>query len=533
MTCATSTGRRNILTNAMVNWLGFAVQMLVAFYLSPILVQSLGGERYGIWSLVESILAYLVLLDFGVGSSVVRYIARFEATHDHDQVNRVFNTSFCIFTLAGAAALLLAAAIAYLGLPFFTKIPPAMGPEARWLLILLGLNLGLGLPLKVFSCLLDGLGRYPAQIGIKTVGLIVRTALLLVVAASGGGLVPLALVITTCNILEYATMGLIAWRYFPQLRFSVALIDRSTLKLIRGYSVHAFVAMIAGRISFQTDAIVIGAFLMPEQITLFVIAARLVEYAKESFRAVTTGFMPAVSVLEAQGDDTGIRRMLVDGTRFGLWVVLPLQVGLMLLGKAFLSLWMKRVPEIAELSYPTLLILATPLALALPQVVAARILYGTGRLRWFARAVMIEAVANLLLSLILVQSYGIEGVALGTAIPNLLGNAALIVYICWTLDIPLASYLRKAFLLPSAVVLVPGGIWSAFLKWGEIDSWSSFVAFGFCGLAAHCLLAILAEFGPGKVTSFIKELAGRLGAKIAPASPEGPVSSLPRSISLR
>src|SRR5262249_34035981 len=146
-----SSGKRNILTNAAANWLGYAGQILVAFFLMPILNGALGNDRYGIWSLVESILAYLVLLDFGIGASVVRFVARFEATCDYDKVNRVFSTSICIFLATGLLAMGLAVGLAFLVLPCFDKIPAELGLEARWLLIILGMNLGLGLPLKVFS----------------------------------------------------------------------------------------------------------------------------------------------------------------------------------------------------------------------------------------------------------------------------------------------------------------------------------------------------------------------------------------------
>src|SRR5260370_18810859 len=92
---------RRIVVNAIANWVGFAAQLVVAFFMSPLLVHGLGAPRYGIWSLVESILAYLMLFDLGVAASVVCYIARFEANADQDRLNRIFSTSVCIFSAAG------------------------------------------------------------------------------------------------------------------------------------------------------------------------------------------------------------------------------------------------------------------------------------------------------------------------------------------------------------------------------------------------------------------------------------------------
>src|SRR5712692_6252115 len=105
----TMTNRR-IVTNAVANWIGFAVQLVVAFFLSPILVHGLGAPRYGVWSLVESVLAYLILFDLGVAASVVRYVARFEANGEQVRLNRVFSTTLGIF--AGAGLLVMAVTLA-------------------------------------------------------------------------------------------------------------------------------------------------------------------------------------------------------------------------------------------------------------------------------------------------------------------------------------------------------------------------------------------------------------------------------------
>src|SRR5438445_973785 len=137
----TMTNRR-IITNAAVNWIGFAVQLVVAFFMSPILVHGLGAPRYGVWSLVESVLAYLMLFDLGVAASVVRYVARFEANGDLKRLNRIFSTSLGIFAAAGFVAMLLALALTSVG-STLTKVPAELADEAHWMLILLGFNLAI------------------------------------------------------------------------------------------------------------------------------------------------------------------------------------------------------------------------------------------------------------------------------------------------------------------------------------------------------------------------------------------------------
>jgi O-antigen/teichoic acid export membrane protein len=524
-----TTGRRGLMRSVAANWVGFAAQMATAFFISPVLVHGLGDRRYGIWSLVESVLAYLMLFDLGVAASVVRYVARFEATRDEAGLNRVFSASLCIFAAAGTAILGITLAVAFPAFPLL-NIPADLAAEGRWMLVLLGVNLAVGLPMSVFNCLLDGLGRYPAKSAIRTAGIVLRSGVFLVVIRSGGGLLGVATTVTACSMVEHLAMALAARHYLPGLRFSPRLIDRPTLRAIRSYSTDALLAMLAGRVSFQTDAIVINAFLLPQSITLFAVAAKLTEYAKDSLRVATMVLTPAVSALEARGDSAGIRGVLIDSTRYVLWLILPVQLGLLLLGRPFLRLWMGE--EYAALSYPTLVILSVPLSLALSQSVPVRILYGTGRLRWFARAVIAEAALNLLLSIALVVPYGIEGVALGTAIPNTLLNCAVGVYVCRTLGVGPGTYLRRSFLRPCAAALLPAGIWLASWLWAVPDTWLSLVLTTAAGLAGYVVVATAAEFGLGNAVRRLVAAVRPAGTAIVSAPLEDATKEVPCDTSL-
>jgi O-antigen/teichoic acid export membrane protein len=280
-------------------------------------------------------------------------------------------------------------------------------------------------------------------------------------------------------------------------------VDRPTLRALRGYSFDALMALLAGRVSFQTDALVINAFLLPQSITLFAVAARLTEYAKDALRAATAVLTPAVSAMEAKGDAAAIRGVFLDSTRYVLWLILPVQLGLLLLGRPFLELWLG--PEYAVQSYPTLAILAAPLSLALSQSVAVRILYGTGRLRRYALGTLAEAAANLLLSLLLVRPFGIEGVALGTAVPNVIFNGVVGVCVCRGLGVGLGEYLRRSFLAPCAAALLPAAVWLAAAHWAEPDGWPSLLLTGAAGMAVYAVVAAQAELGLERV---LRHLAG-------------------------
>jgi O-antigen/teichoic acid export membrane protein len=501
-----------LVTNAAANGIGFVTQVIVAFVASPILVHHLGDNRYGVWSLVESVLVYFTLFDFGVGASVVRYVARFEACADHDRLNRVFSTSLAIFAAFGALAFALVVAVAQLGATPL-GVPASFASDTQWLFLLLGANLTVSLTFGVYPAVLEGLGHFPTKNAIRSGLLLLRTALMITCVYRGGGLPELAGIVLLCNIGEHLGFGLAAHRALPVLRCHPSLCDLETLRTIAGYSLNAFLAMVAGRISFQTDALVIGAFLAPRFITFFVIAARLVNYSKELLRAVTAVLTSAVSSLEARGDHANIRQLFVDGTRWVLLLAVPVQVGLIVLGRPFLRLWLGA--DYVAPCYPVLLILSAPLALALSQSVSARILYGTGQLRWFSRAMLAEALCNLALSLILVRSHGIEGVAWGTTVPNVIANIAVAWYTGRSLGVSLRDYVVGGFVRPLMLMPVPIVIWAVGQCHGEPTSWLELIVLGALGLASYALLAAIVEFGPRRLTAAATTLARTFATRAA------------------
>jgi len=491
MKASSNSDKQTIATNAVWNWCGFAVSVAVTFVMCPILVRGLGDERYGIWSVVEATVAYLALLDLGIGASVVRYVAKFDEIDDKHQLDRVFSTTLSLFAGAGGIALAISAGLALLWQHPF-GIPAELATEGRWLIALLGANVALGLVVGVFGSALYGLARFPARVLIDSGVRIATAVIFLTILATGGGIVQLGIAILGATVVKGVIQAIVVRHYLPHLRFSPRLVNAETFRVIRGYSARAFVAMIAGRISYSSDAIVIGAFLAPSHITFFVVAARLTEYVKNAMRSFTNVLTPAISAFEARGDHEAIRRVFLDASRYVLWLILPIEMGLIILGKPFLSLWLGE--RYAEASYPTLVILSIPLTLTLSQSVSGRILFGIGRLTWLTVASVVEALANLLISVALVRPFGIEGVAIGTAVPATCLALALACYMCRVLEIPVLLYFRESVAKPLVVLPVAPVTWLMMMQLLPPTNWLSLIAAGGVGSLAYAVAAYLLEF---------------------------------------
>jgi len=146
-----------------------------------------------------------------------------------------------------------------------------------------------------------------------------------------------------------------------------------------------------------------------------------------------------------------------------------------------------------------LVVLCVPMTLMLAQGASPRILFGIAKHRTLSWVVAMEAVANLVLSILLVRPLGIIGDALGTAIPLTL--TALYFFprhLCRTLGMRVGTFLREAYLLPIGLCLPLAPV----LLW--LRHW--FVARNYLELAEQLLIAG-AVYGAGLFWAY---RAGRL-----------------------
>ncbi len=197
------------------------VTLLTLLVSVPLTVHYLGAERFGLWMAVSALVAFLNLLDFGLGNGLLNRVVEANGRGDLRGVHAAVSSGF--FLLCGVAAGLLALfAVLYPLLPwpalFNVRTPSAMA-EAGPAVAAFVVTFALGLPMSVVSRVQlgfqEGLRSNLWQIAGNLAGFVA----LLVVVACQGGLVWLVAGVTGLPVLVQALNGL---HYFhrrrPELR---------------------------------------------------------------------------------------------------------------------------------------------------------------------------------------------------------------------------------------------------------------------------------------------------------------------------
>lgn len=431
---------RNILTGTATKYLLLAVNIAVGVVLMPFTIGHLGTADYGLWMLVASLTYYFQLLDLGYGTGVVRHVSEADARGDQERVNAVLSTFVVVFAALGLVAAAGVAALVVWVVPRFPNLTATQVWQGQVVLALLGLRIAVGLPMSVFGAATTARQRFALNNSVAIAVVLVNAAITYLVLSAGYGLIPLVASTTTVGLLSYLAYAWTASRAMPEMRLRPRLFNRPLLGEVTTFSVYLLLISIAAQIGFNLDNLVIGAVMGTSAVAVYVVAARLADYQRQLCNQFNGLLFPVVVRLGASSTRDAMREMLVDATRIALSLVTIVTICVIAFARPLIERWMgagfgDAVPALQALALAgVVLVAAGPLG---------TVLLGTGRHRLVAFTALGEALANLALSLLLIRSFGIAGVAVGTAIPVIVANTAILLpAACRQVDLPVGHFLR-------------------------------------------------------------------------------------------
>ena len=438
--------KRQIIKNVSSNWFSLGINVVVGFLLTPFILHRLGDTANGLWIIIFSVTGYYGLFDLGIRSSIVRYVSKFTATEEREELAKLINTSLFTYSCIGVASMLVTVLVAANIEHVFPHIQPEFLPTARWLLLIVGAAVAVGFPAGIFGGFLEGLQRFYVISWTNVVSTLLRAALIIAALTHGYGLITLAIITVSLPLLASILNGFLALRLSP-VPFGARYVDRATFRQIANYSGVTFMIMIAGRLKFKTDELVIGAFMSAAAVTYFSVGGRIVDYAGQVVTAMSQIFVPMASHSDARNDMTRLRKIFLLGNRVCGFTIFPICVILLILGKSVIEVWVGK--KYVAASYPVLVIMILCSTLWWAQGASGRILFGMSKHGTWAIVTMIEGISNLILSIILVRPYGIIGESLGTAIPLTCSVLFFMPrHLCKKLDIRIWTYVRESYTLP-------------------------------------------------------------------------------------
>jgi O-antigen/teichoic acid export membrane protein len=433
--------------NVAFAWGGYAVNVIAGFVMPRLISDHLGQATLGIWDFAWSIVSYFGLVQLGLSGSVQRYVAKYRARGDFQNLSKSVSTIGLSLKISGAAAMLLTVVVALWVVPLFQAKLGTAVDTTRLIILYLGLEVAFSIMLTVYGAILVGCHRWDMYNLISAVGYAVMTAGMIAALLSGGGLPSLALVHCLSMTAGEVARWWLARRVCPEFVMDFRLATWATWMEQAKYSAKSLIPRVADLISNQSLSVLITAFLGPAMLAIYSRPRSLMGHGQAIAAKFGSILIPTASSIHAKSDKGQLRATFLNSTSFISSLSMPAVVAASVFGDELIRLWMGK----AYVYKGLIPILAVGCLPGVVQEPAWNILAGMnqhGRLAlWKLAAAICSAV---LLGIGLAFSHWhLVGAALAFALPQLLVNSiAAPVIACRLLDAPLSQYYGRTYLKP-------------------------------------------------------------------------------------
>lgn len=394
------------------------ISIVVGIASIPVGLAYFGPAKYGIWIVIMSILTYLNASQFGIGTATTTLIAK---TPERSEQQAILSSSFALLVISGLFFLfltLIASNYSHRWSPIFGNIPSYLKEETVAATLMLTVLFLIRLPMIPFAAAFAGLQQlhyerfYSVILPSLTnfIGLIAvvhwKGDLILLAVLSGMGNVLIALVSVAHIYVLHNDL---------RPKWPKELLSNPITKQIIGSGWRFFIASLAAMLVWNTDNLIISYFLGPEHVSVYAITFKLFTVAFSIYMVINAALWPMYGKAASENNWSWINRIYG-----GIAAVSPVLGGLVWIGgilfaKDIIQLWtglsgyggMLVVFALGGYGYTVSL-----------NNIHANLLGGINIvILWIG---ILEAVLNLILSIILLHYFGIGGVALGTFLSALI-----------------------------------------------------------------------------------------------------------------
>ncbi len=445
---------RTLIRNIVSNWMGYVVNAVVIFFLTPFVLHSLGDTRYGVWVLATGLTGYFGLLDLGFRAGTTQYLTRHLAQRDYDAVNRTASTSIAALSVCGLTVAVASVLICWLS-PFIFTIPEGTVSEVRWCIAVVGISSAFQFVFAPFSAVFAATQRYdvanamsiPLRLGIAAatyIALRLDCGLLGLCAVHGIG-----------EGLGCLIRARVAHWILPELRISLRQAAWRDFRPILSYGFANSLIRGATTVKTYSSSLIIGLLMPLAALAPFNLAAGLVLQIDRLFAPMAIVFFPVATQLDAQGDRQKLKEMYFKVSRIFLCTAFAITIIGSIWAADFYRLWVG--PEYVDGGQGTSVVVLFQILMAastiqIGQKIGSQVLLGARAMRALTALTVTDALATLVLMVPLILALGLLGVALAALVPALVVRGVLFpIAVCRVVGTEPSNYFRAAYIRPCLV----------------------------------------------------------------------------------
>ena len=409
---------------AILSYINLAISTLIPLCYTPIMLRLLGQAEYGLYSLSNSVISYLSLLTFGLGSTIQRYYMQAITAGDKKRLEEVVGLFTILYAII-AFVTLIGGALTTLctGTLFAEGLSVQENDKLNVLIRIMSVSAAVSLLAVPFVSIVVSYERYIFQRTVTIVSTVAVPILNLIVlyagyASAGMALVGVGIQVVTLVIdVWYSCRFLGIWPKFLNLPFNL-------LREVFAFTAYVFIAMIADILYWSTDKVLIGALVGSTAVAVYNVGVTFQAMLQQLSSAISGVFGPRVNHLVFSGAPISqISELMIRVGRVQYLIVSLAMSGFITFGRAFLHLW---VGAGYEEAYDIALLTMIPAIIPLIQNIAFNTIVAQNRHQFRSVLYVVLAIANAASTYLLIPVMGIIGAAFCTFVVFLIGHGLII-----------------------------------------------------------------------------------------------------------
>ena len=443
---------------AILSYISIIISTIVQIIYTPFLIRMLGQSEYGLYSLANSIIGYLAVLDLGFGNAIVVYTAKYRATKDIESEKKLHGMFKIVFYIIGLFAILLGL-ILFLNVDniFKNTMTDIEISKTKIMMIILTFNLAISFGFSIYVSIINAYEKFVFQKVLAIICTIIKPLIMIPVLFMGYKSITMTIIITIVNTGAMITNYLYC-KHKLNLKIKYNGFDKTIFKTIFGYSIWLFIATIVDKINWSIDNFVLGAVSGTIAVSIYSVAAQLNTLFINLSTAISGVLLPKVSKMVAKKSSSEELTMeWIKVGRIQYYIIFIMCTGLIIFGKQFLNIWVGK--EYIE-SYYVALVLIIPVCIPLIQNLGISIMQAMNKYRFRSISMLIMSIINVIISIILAKVYGPIGAAIGTGISLIICNGIIMnIYYHYVIKLDVLKYWKNIFtmtikfLIPIIIIL--------------------------------------------------------------------------------
>lgn len=424
-TVKSNTGKRRIAQNTLLNFFSRAILIPIGLISLPAIVNGMGSERFGLFSLTWVLLSYFTILDLGFSQAITKFIAT-EINQKRDQsIPHIFWTATLVLALFG----LVISILIFLATPWIVNdvlhTPQLLTDEAVRMFQILGLAVPFIFVSNAFRGAIEAKQRFDLVNAVRTPYSASIYLLPLVGYLVGWKIDRLTALLFLSVLLAFFSYIIMSTKVYPNL-FHELKIKTGLIRSMFGYSGWIAISNFVAPLLLYLDR-----FLITATLTLSVLAFYTAPYEALTRLwfiplSITATLFPAFSGSHLYENQSDTLLIFSSSMKYLFLILGPITILIFLFSREIMQYWIG--PEFAANSNTVTKILILGIFLNSLGRLQATLFYGRGRPDIPAKLHLIELPFYVVMLIILLRIWGINGAALAWTIRVGLDTLLLFIY---------------------------------------------------------------------------------------------------------